>query len=169
MNINEVEDALYAWTSDTLNIETIFAYPNVGRPTTSYVVFNVFGDTSNGTYEKTGIELSDDSIDVTYSSLNQIVVSVNIYYNNAYQVAKNIKNSLMRMDVQEQLWEAGLGYVSTTNIQKIPEAIDGVWEERAQFDITFNIRENVTSNIEAIRKVEVTNELDGTTTTIGES
>ncbi len=75
----------------------------------------------------------------------------------------------MRLEIEELLWEAGLGYATSTQAQKIPEEIDKRWEERAQFDIVFNIRETTaTEDIGQIEQIEITNELDDTTTIIGD-
>lgn len=160
----EIEDAIYAWINGILGMAAVFAYPNADRPATSYVLINVLSNTQNGTKESDGNETP------VYSSFNQITVSVNTYYDGAFQKAIDIKNSLMRIDVNESLWGSGLGYVSATQTQKIPEEINKRWEERAQFDIVFNIRETTDSeNIGQIETVELTNEVDETTTIIGES
>lgn len=168
MTIATIENAIYAWIFGLLGFKTIFAYPNAGRPTTSYVLVNVITDTQTGTEETESTFLIDESIDNIYSSLNEITISINVYYAGAYQKAIDIKKSLMKVTVTDQIWNAGLGYVSATAIQKIPELIDKRWEERAQFDLVFNVRETTTENIETIQKVELTNEIDGTTITIGD-
>lgn len=163
MNIIQIEDALYNWLNGLLGLEVIIAYPNAPRPTTSYALINIITDSEFGTEE------SDGELTPIYASFNQVTISINTYYAASYQSAINIKKSLMKVEVSDQLWEAGLGYATSTQIQKIPELIDKRWEERAQFDIVFNIREETAiETVGQIEKVQLTNEIDGTTTTIGE-
>ena len=168
MTITEIENVIYAWINGLLGMKVIFAYPNAGRPAASYVLINILTDIQNGTEETDRTLLIDESINNIYSSLNSITVSINTYYSGAFQKAIDIRKSIMTVSVEDQLWAAGLGYVSATNIQKIPEQIDKRWEERAQFDLVFNVRENTTENIASIKQIELTNEIDNSTTTIGD-
>lgn len=157
----QIENAIYGWLNGLLNLTTIFAYPNAPRPTSSYVLINFLTDIQNGTKETEGVLKIDESTDNTYSTFNTVTLSINTYYDGAFQNATNIKNSLMKLAVEEYLYGAGLGYIEATQIQKIPEQIDKKWEERAQFDISFSVRREITENIETIKKVEVNNTIIG--------
>ena len=70
------------------------------------------------------------------------------------------------MTVTDQLFAAGLGYKNAGTVNKIPEEINKQWEERAQFDCFFFTRSLDEENIETIKQIELTNELDNTTTII---
>lgn len=156
MTIEEVENAIVDWI-ELLGMTPIIAYPNAPRPKTSYVLVNVILDDELGTKE------SDGNTTPIYSSFNQLTISINTYYAEAYQKAIDIKKSLMVIGVEELLWKAGLGCATSTTVEKIPELIDMTWEERAQFDIVFNIREKTEiENVGLIKKIEVNN------TTIGD-
>lgn len=168
MTITEIEDALYAWISGQTVSEVIFSHQNSPRPTTSYVLINFLTGVNLSTSDVNSVLQVDDSIDNTYSNAKQVVLSINTFYSGAYQLAEDIRNSIDKVTVNDQLYSAGLGYVDSTDVQRLPELVDEEWEERAQFDITFNYRSEVTENIETIQKVQITNELDGTTTTIGD-
>lgn len=163
MTIIEIEDAIYDWVNGLLSMTAIFAYPDAPRPTTSYVLINILTDLQIGTEE------SDKELTPVYSTLNEITISINTYYSGAFQKAIDIKKSLMKTEVKEQLFDSGLGFVSSTQIQKIPELIDKKWEERAQFDIVFNVRETTTiETVGSIEEIELTNEIDNTTIIIGD-
>ena len=153
----QIEDAIYGWINGLLSMTAIFAYPDAPRPTASYVLINFLTDLQNGTEETDGTLKVDESTDNIYSSVNTVTFSVNTYYDGAFQNAVTINKSLMKLTVQDYLFAAGLGFISVTQIQKIPELIDKRWEERAQFDIVFSVRRSNTENIATIKQVEVNN------------
>ncbi len=166
IDITAIEDALYTWVSGVLEIPVIFAYPNTPRPETPYVLINIPNVTQVGWSEADPTLLPDYSIDNDISSLNELLVSINTYYDNAYSNATVLKGSLERITVHEQLYIGGLGYSRTTAINKIPEEINKQWEERAQFDCYFLTRSLDTENLATIQKIEITNQIDGYTTII---
>ena len=166
LNITNIENTLYAWVSEVTELATIFAHPNAPRPTTPYALINIIQSEPKGIAGHKETLLLDDSIDVEYSTLEEIFVSINTYYSGAYQLATKIKDSLGRITIQEQLLAGGLGYMSAGSVQDIPEEINKKFEERGQFDCSFLTRSLDTENIETIQKIEVTNEIEDTTTVI---
>jgi len=168
MTNTEIENILYGWINGLLSMTAIFAYPDAPRPTSSYVLINFLTDIQLGTHEINSVLQPDESTNNTYSALNEVTFSINTYYDGAFQKAVDIQKSLMKLTVEEYLFNNGLGFINMTQIQKIPELIDKKWEERAQFDISFSVRKETTENIETIKKIELTNEIDNTTTTIQE-
>ena len=166
LNIVTIEDAIYTWVNGVTGIQTIFAYPNAPRPLTSYALINFFSILPVGNKEQKGELLGDNTVDIDRSSVSDISISINVYYSGAYQIASQLVDSLDRVTVLEDLYAQGLGYKNTTQAQKIPEEIDKRWEERAQFDCSFYARTLDTENLNTIAKVELTNEIDGTTTII---
>lgn len=166
LNIIDIENALRVWVAGVTGLETIFAHPNAPRPGVSYVLINLLQNTSVGIRESESTLLGDTSIDVDYSNVELLMVSINVYYAGAYQLATKLKDSLGRITVTDQLFTAGLGYSKAGDVRDIPERINKQWEERGQFDCFFFTRSSDEENIETIQKVEITNELDGSTTTI---
>lgn len=166
INIDTIENALRIWAVGVTGLEVIFANPNADRPTTSYVLIHIFQNVSVGTREAREELKIDKSTDIDYSNLELLSVSINVYYSNAYKLATKLKDSLGRVTVTDQLFAAGLGYSKAGNVRDIPEIINEQWEERSQFDCFFFTRSADEENIETIQKVEITNELDGTTVII---
>ena len=166
LNITDIEDALRVWAFGIAAVETIFAHPNAPRPSSSYVLINVIQSTPNGVAESDMTLLGDTSVDIDYSNVEEVFVSINVYYAGAQQLATKLKDSLRRVTVTDQLYAAGLGYSRATAVNDIPEEINKQWEERAQFDCFFSTRSLDSENIETIRDIEITNQLDGTTTVV---
>ena len=166
LNITNIEDALVTWVEDVSGLTAVIAHPNARRPETPYVLINIIQSTPIGIEEHEDALLVDDSIDIEYSNVDDIFVSINTYYAGAYQLATKLKDSLARVTITDDLFAAGLGYSRATTVNDIPEEIDKKWEQRGQFDCFFFTRSLDSENIETIQKVEITNELDGSTVII---
>jgi len=160
LNIVNIENAIRVWAFGISGIETIFAHPNAPRPITPYVLINIIQNAPIGIQESELTLLGDDSVDIDYSNVEELFVSINTYYAGAYQTATKLKDSLGRVTVTDQLFVAGLGYNKATVINDIPEEINKQWEERAQFDCFFFTRSLDEENIETIQKVEMTNNIN---------
>jgi len=163
LNIVNIENAIRVWAFGVSGIETIFAHPNAPRPVTPYVLINIIQNTPIGIREHQDTLLGNESIDIDYSNIEELFVSINTYYAGAYQTATKLKDSLGRVTVTDQLFAAGLGYKNATTVNDIPEEINKQWEERAQFDCFFFTRSLDEENIETIQKIGITNELDDST------
>lgn len=166
LNISSIEDALYTWVYGVTGIETIFAHQNAPRPAGQYNLINIYQSNPRGIEESATTILPNKTIDIDYSNIEELSVSINTYRQDAFQVATKIKDSLGRLTVREVLFASGLGYVKANMVQEIPEVINDEWEERAQFDCFFHTRSSDTENIETIGQIEITNEIDGYNTTI---
>jgi len=168
LNITNIEDALRVWVVGITGIEAIFAHPNAPRPIVPYVLINIIQNTPIGIQESELTLLVDDSVDIDYSNIEELFVSINVFYAGSYQTATKLKDSLARVAVTDQLFAAGLGYKNVTAVNDIPEEINKQWEERAQFDCFFFTRSLDEENIETIQKIKITNNIndDGDTVVI---
>jgi len=79
---------------------------------------------------------------------------------------ENIRGSTHSVAVREYLTANNVGIGPKTITERIPAIVDKDFEERARFDMSFFIRSSYTENIETIKKIEITNEIDGYTTII---
>ncbi len=166
MNTQEIKTAIRKWIYSILAIDTVYASPNSPRPETEYVVFNIVSDQQIGKAEKQTDTGPAPDVTISYSTLNSILVSINTYYDNAYDNAKILKRSLEKTDINASLYEDGLGLQSVTDINRIPEEVDSQWEERAQFDVNFLYRDIDTEEMQQIEHIEITNEINGEEITI---
>ncbi|RLB85533.1 MAG: hypothetical protein DRH26_18195, partial [Deltaproteobacteria bacterium] len=112
--------------------------------------------------------LGDYSVDIDYSNVEELLVSINTFYTGAYQTATKLKDSLARVTVTDQLFSAGLGFKMATDVNNIPAEIKKRFEERGQFDCFFFTRSSDSENIETIQEIEITNNInaDGDTVII---
>jgi len=158
-----IENALYTWIQSVSSEETIFAKPNAPRPLDPYNLIHVMSITPQCEPETIGTLQVDESVENDYSTLYTMLVSVNVFYSDAYQRATTLRDSLARVTVLEDLYTAGIGYVKTSSVNEIDAEINKEWEERAQFDCQFNVRSLDEETIESIQKIELTNNLNGDT------
>jgi len=159
LNITNIEDALRVWIVGVTGIEAIFAHPNAPRPTVPYVLIHIVQNVPIGIQEAE-LTLNGTSVDIDYSNVEELFVSINVFYAGSYQTATKLKDSLGRVTVTDQLFAAGLGYKNATAVNDIPEEINKKWEERSQFDCFFFTRSLDEENIETIQKIEVTNNIN---------
>ena len=107
LNITNLEDALYTWAFGVGGIPTIFAHQNAPRPTTEYVLINIIQATPSGIAEHLDtLKVADDSVDIDYSNLENLLVSINVYYSGSFQTATKLKDSLARVTVRDALFAA---------------------------------------------------------------
>lgn len=183
LNIEAIEDTLRVWVAGITAREVIFTHPTstltqaggVGmaplRPSTPYVLIHLMTAVPQGVAEHIDEAGSNDTVDVDYSNLEEITFSINVMRDDAiataFTEASKLKDSLNRINtVVAQLYAGGLGVISSGAVQDVTMEIDKPWEPRAQFDCSFYTRSLDEENVEQIKKIELTNNLDDTTTII---
>jgi hypothetical protein len=170
IDIEAVEDTLRNWvTAVEPTLEVIFAPSNAPRPALPYIIIDVSQTVQVGWKESIGtFNAIDDSVDMDYSSVEDIFLSINTYGTLAFTRATKLKNSLNRITILDLLYAGGLGFHRASTVNEIPEEVNKKFEERAQFDCYFYARSLDEENIETIRKIEVTNNIndDGATVII---
>jgi len=164
-----IENALYDWIYGATGVETILADENAPRPTGSYVLFNIINSMPVGFAGKLLTRKPLDLVQFDYSTTYDLFVSINFYRTDALKNASILRDSLDKIGTIEDLTENGLFFISTSDIRHIPDVVKKKIEERYQFDVSFYIRSLTTEILEQIKKVEITNELDGSTKIIEES
>ncbi len=163
LNIVAIEEVLYDWAFAVTALPVIHAKPNAPRPPTAYTSLHILLNTPLGTVESTHTRGSAFTVDIDYSVVEELMVSINTFYAGAYQSATKLKDSLQKVLNFEQLYAGGLGYTRASAVQDLDAEINKKWEERAQFDVFFSTRSLEEENIEEIRKIQITNKLDDDT------
>lgn len=160
-DITGIEDALRNWVIAITGLTCIFAWPGASKPDEPYVLINIMDFVSEGTEEIV------DETNTKSAGVYDVLVSLNTYKTSAYSNALKLNNSLKsRRIVKDYFIAENLGYTGSTGIRKITDVVNAVPEERAQFDLNFMYRTQTTQGTGAIEKVELTNGLDGSLSTI---
>lgn len=175
IGLKAIEDSLLKWSSDAMNIDVIIAHPNAPRPSGQYATIHVMQETREGwTGKKESViePVPPETIRTIlreYSGLFNLMVSVNVFRDDAMYYATALRDSVCKLSVKDFLWEAGLAFVSTSDIREITEVIDTKFEDRAQIDFFFHVRSEEDEEINEIKSVTITNQINGDTITIEQS
>lgn len=166
-----LEKVLGDWIEGAVNSETILAHPNAPRPKGQYAVYHVIQATQQGnpdsSYSADNPPQPEDRIvTAQHSNLYNLMVSVNVYRENAFFKASALRDSTLLITVRDALWAGGLAFIESSEVRDIPEEVDKKWEPRAQVDFFFYAVSLETETVDEIKTVELTNEIDGSTTTI---
>jgi len=91
-----------------------------------------------------------------------MMVSINIYRDDAEQKMINLKDSLSRVTIEDYFNALDIGILSPSEIRHVPEQIGKAWENRTQCDFLFHVVFKTTdADISEIKEIEVTNEING--------
>lgn len=118
----------------------------------SYADVDVLIDTTLGWEEKVISETDvEGGIEVNYSSLREIMVSVNFYRANAMDNARRTHVGLVRQSTISRFTASKIGLIRRSEVRQISESLENSWEERAQIDIFLS---SVSSDSEIISCIE---------------
>lgn len=175
LNITTIETTIRAWIATITAREVIFTHPTVMlaggtgmaplRPSVPYVLVHLMITTPQGVAEHIDAAGANDTVDVDYSNLEEVVFSINVMRDDAvataFTEATKIKDSLDRITIVEQLYTGGLGVIRAEAVKDVTIEIDKPWEPRAQFDCSFYTRSLDEENIEQIKKIQLINKVEG--------
>lgn len=163
INKTSIEDAIVTWLYGVTGVTIIIANQSMPRPITPYASINIINFVPNGTAGTELTELPSELIQIDHSINYEIMISINFFKTNAFLNCSIARDSFDDISVIENLEAAGLYYISTSGIREVTDVINKSFEERYQMDVSFYIRSLSSSTVENIRKIEITNELDGST------
>ena len=171
LDVKAIEDALYLWVFGELSVKTIFADQNAPRPVGAYNSIKIIQTNSIGEEESdysaaVAVPPANRIITAEHSNVYNLMVSINAFREDAHSNIIKLRDSISKITVQDLFIEKGLGYIDSSEIRDIPSVIDKGSEPRTQVDFFFYVRSTVSETIDEIKKIEITNEIDGTTTTI---
>lgn len=161
--LNALETKLYEWASKEVegtDTKVIFSNQNAPKPDARFVLLNIISLTPEGLSEyKFGDLQINLSVDISFSNLMRAFVSVNVFYEGAYELAFRLRDSLETILIQEQFFTAGLGFINTTSVRYLPVEEKKLWVDRAQFDCSFYLRSGYINNLETIQKIELNDKI----------
>ena len=166
LDIDQIGDSIRVWIETVTSLQCIFADENGPRPTDPYLSVKVKDTDSLGEGETLSTPLSDYSIDIEHSNIHVLHASINAYRGSAFQELTKLVSSLDHFSTLDYFTAAKIGIGAVGDPTDIPDVVNKKNEARAQIDLFFHVRSLSTENIEGIKQVEITNEIDGTTTTI---
>jgi len=155
--------ALHNWVKTELEIEAIWEDQGYPRPQLPYASLKIIsGPIRAGTDELRQVSSGVFSV----AGLRRIVVSVQVYGEDALLKGSALQTSLSKHSTSASLNAGGLALIRATDVKDVTVALDNRFESRAHLDAEFYLAENEVDDPGLIEKVEVTNEVDGSTSTV---
>lgn len=105
----------------------------------------------NGTSTKFDGDAEEESANTQYN----VMYSINVIGNNATLMANRVVPSLRLNSVVNELKRLKIGILQVSAVRSVPIAIDGGYEERAQFDLFVSQYTIVKEKLNAVTSVEL--------------
>lgn len=168
MTVSEFKQNIRTWVVNVLGVEVIFSHGSGPRPSGKYAVINILNIESVMTPEVIQTRQGDGAIQADYNNIQKSMVSINIYRDDSLDSMINLKNSLGKISIQDYFNNLNIGILVPNAINRVPEQIGKSWENRSQCDYFFHYVPTITpdSDVSEIKQIEVTNNIDGTTSVI---
>jgi hypothetical protein len=137
--------------------------PNGVRPAGSYASVGFLTQTKNGLeHFKRVDQVGLPDIEQTVTTTNNMTYSLNFFRASAYDNARLFHAYIVTNRVQ-QFWDLiGIGLIERSAIRPIDQIIDGIMEQRAQFDLTVNVYSSESEIITAIESAKITGRMETT-------
>lgn len=166
INFETLKNSLYSWAVANVpsGMPVVYYFPNAPRPTVDYVSLLL------STLEQIGWDFrpepENDDGDVEQVGDRELVVQIQAYGGQVFNVLENLRTSLQKVTVLDSLRANGIVFVSWYPIQDITDLIDSRFEQRASMDVRFrlaNVYDDVLGTIAQVELEEVVLNVDGST------
>jgi hypothetical protein len=164
LNLARIQRAFYDWTRDqtdgVIDAQSILwrdgSEPLPPRPCVTLKV-------TSGP-QRVGLQDSlmyDQGNRFTIGGQRVMVVSIQVFGNKqmgpkAYQLATDLSSSLSKLTILDRLRASGVAIQGQTNVTNITALEESEYEERAQFDVTLGVAQNVVDDPGIIEQAVLT-------------
>lgn len=111
-------------------------------------------------YDELTYNVGTDNFDEEILTPREFVFSFNIYGPNSFDFADQLQASIYRKSVANLFNTYGVGYISQTQVRDLTSLVSAKFEQRAQFDITFNVETSYTKAIDRMVQISVKGDID---------
>ena len=111
---------------------------------------------------------ANDNFETTFVGTRAVTFSVNIFGNDAFQKAENLRSTVEFEENKAVFASKNLGFVSTSDTRNLTELVSSKYEERAQFDITFYMQTELVKEVDRIVTIKVAGTLKTENTELNE-
>ena len=165
MTFDIFKESIRTWivtTTAFADNKVIFSHGKGPRPKGQYAILNITTSTKLGEDVRTETREGNGDIRADYSGPRKLMVSINVYRNDAMNKMIKLKSSLDKILTQDYFNNLDIGIVEQSDVRDIPEQIGKSWENRSQCDFFFHaVFTETDADISEIKEIEVTNEING--------
>lgn len=150
-----LKTSLYCWANDNTpsTIPVIFSNQNSPRPSTPYVslLINSFVQIGNDYSPRP----TDSTSEIDLAGDREFTLEVQVFGGSHLQILENLRSSLQKETVLNELRSKGVVFVLQNPITDISAVFDTRFEQRATMDILFRISQTIEDDHGAIETVEL--------------
>lgn len=158
-----LEETMNKFIRDIINLiieEAGFAIKgkqSAPRPITPYATVEFLSDTAIGWEQIEREDEADPSTKIKhdYTGAREIMFSLNFLKTSAIDNARKVRIGLVRESIVDLFHNVDMGIGIRSQVRDISNALEGTWEERAQFDLTLNAVGRDTDIIESIGSLDI--------------
>lgn len=154
MLFQEIKDAIYTWASSNVTAQVIWAEQEGPRPERPYLTLKLI----TGPTKTMAIDNFKYDNDLTKFVLNgdrSVVLSINAFGNDAFDLLATLQNSLDDPTVIDELFENSLSILDDGDIRDVTLALETSFETRAVMEVTFGYAHKRETSVVDIQKVEL--------------
>jgi hypothetical protein len=161
------KDQIHNWAKTVSGVTTVWMNQRAPRPAIPYVAIDIIA----GPVKVGHDNLRQDIPGQFYvAGMRSFTLSVNVFGNNANDLAERLVTSLEMPSVQELLRVSDIAIIDTSDVRVLDLLQETDVEGRAQFDFRFATSINrVDNGAGYIETVEVLNELDNSTVVVDDN
>lgn len=154
----EIEDAIYEWLNEVLEMPVIWDKQNAPRPDPPYAFLDIITGPNPIATQDEMFSHEDGTFEIT--GLREFTLSINVIAKNAFHKMQQVQISLNRPKFLEQLQLAGLAMINYSSVNDLSELLETDYEVRAQMDVRFYMVSTFSDReINTIEKVEIKSEV----------
>jgi hypothetical protein len=156
INYTEIENILKTWIKTVTGLgngNVISQDDNHARPQGQYATIKILDPLVIGHDTYNATNSINDTVNLNYVGVRKLMVTVNIYRDDAMQKMAQLESSFNRLDTQIVLRAANLGIINSSDTRDLTSLVNDIWEQRRQADFFFYAEDKDTINVEAITKI----------------
>jgi len=150
-----VKNSLYNWASNEVPVDmpVIWWQPNAPRPNVPYVT--LFLQSVTAVNQDWSAPNADVNGVIAMKGDRNFTLQVQAYGSDPLTLLENIRTSLQKQTVLDNLRIDGIAFYQSLTINDITDLVDSQFERRAQLDILFGIGQIYTDNPGYFDEMEV--------------
>ena len=159
IDYTEIENQVKAWiktVTSLSNANVISENDNHARPSGQYATVKLTDPLVIGHDSYKVTNSINDTVDLNYTGVRKLMISVNVYRDDAIQKMASLSASFNRLDTQIYFRGINLGIINSSETRELTSLVNDKWEERRQTDFFFYAEDKEVVNVEAITKISGT-------------
>lgn len=156
MLYTELEDIIYSWISENIELDIIWKNQNGMRPNPPYITLNILSYTKLG--EKNTLSVDDDgNREVKYDE--DISLEIESFGMDSQNELQKIKDSIQNESILSSLADQGIVIRNDFAIKDVSSLLDETIEKRYIYELTLGFVHSIIENVGIIETINFSEEV----------